>query len=404
MRSLCPFPPFERPRLFLFFDKYFAPAFGPTLKTMRRGDLPPRRLLACRALFRSSDRGRRAEPWECLTGDPGRIPTCLARKVLLDVDTGVDDALAIFLAAKSPELKVEAVTTVVGNVSLDKVLKNTLNVVRLAGLGGVPVYRGVSEPIATRVPQDASFVHGKDGLGGADLPDPPNPPAPGYAPHLLCELARSMGEELTLVTTGPLSNLALALREDPEAMKKVGLHVMMGGAFATTPYGHGNATPTAEFNIWHDPEAARLVFRAGLPTVALGLDVTTDPSALIDEGRIGRLDSRGEAGRLVQKIARACYEAGGQLHDPMAVAYVIEPGMFGTEDFDVDVEVDGAVTRGETVADRRTKWRKFRLPHTVPEGKAKVCTSVEGGKFLDLFESRLSDLSGGGEPDPAPLH
>jgi inosine-uridine nucleoside N-ribohydrolase len=314
----------------------------------------------------------------------------LPQKIVLDVDTGVDDALAIFMAAKSPELKVEALTTVVGNVSLEKVLRNTLHVARLSGMQGVPVHRGLAAPIASAVPQDASFVHGSDGLGDSNLPEPTNRPAEGFAPDVLCELAGRLGEELVVVTTGPLSNLAMAVRKAPEAMKKVRLHVMMGGAFSLTPYGHGNMTPAAEFNIWHDPEAAKVVFDAGLPTVAVGLDVTTDPAALMTEDHLRRLESRGEAGALVQKVAAACFKAGGQLHDPMAVGYVLAPSLFKTEDFDVDVEVHGTVTRGETVADRRGRWRKFRLPGTVPKGKAKVCTAVDGKGFLELFMSRLS--------------
>lgn len=328
-------------------------------------------------------RGRRAD-----AGNP-----LLTTRILMDVDTGVDDALAIFLASRSPELKVEGVTTVVGNVSLDRVLRNTLHVTRLAGLSGVPVYRGAAKPLASEVPGSASFVHGSDGLGGASLPEPATRPAEGFAPDVICEMARKMRGSLALVTTGPLTNLALAIQQDPEALRGVGAHVMMGGAFSVTPYGHGNITPAAEFNVWHDPEAARVVFGAGLPTVAVGLDVTTDPRASMTEDHLKMLDQRGEAGGLVQKLARACLKAGGQLHDPMAVAYVIAPELFRTEDYEVGVEATGALTRGETVADRRDAWRKTRLRDTVPQGRATVCTAVDGKKFLKLFTGRLADLT-----------
>lgn len=317
----------------------------------------------------------------------------MVRKVVMDVDTGVDDALALFLAANSPELKVEAVTTVVGNVGLDKVVRNTLYVAKAAGLSGVPVYRGLASPISPWPARDASHAHGEEGLGKGVVPEAVGGPSEGFAPDVLRELAESEGEELTLITTAPLSNLAYAIRKDPGAFRKLKLHVMMGGAYSVTPYGHGNITPVAEFNVWHDPGAAKIVFEAGLPTVAVGLDVTTSPTARLQKEHLKRLDPRGEPGGLLQKLARACLDFGGELHDPMAVAYALSPGLFETEEFRIGVETEGALTRGQTVADRREAGSA--LPETVPSGRAEVCKAVDGPGVVDLIVGRLGRLRSG---------
>jgi inosine-uridine nucleoside N-ribohydrolase len=316
----------------------------------------------------------------------------MLRRIILDVDTGIDDALAILLAVRSPEIKIDALTTVVGNVSLEKVLRNTLNVLQLEGVKDVPVYGGLSTPLVVK-PRDASVVHGGDGLADTNLPAPSLRAEAGFAPDIICERILDGRGDVTLVTTGPLTNLAAAILKEPVIAKKVKLHVMMGGAFFLTKYGQGNVTPVSEFNIWHDPEAAKVVFDSGLPTVAVGLDVTTDPAASLKRSDLAGISNDGGAQPLVRRLCEYCLKSGGYLHDPMAVAYLLKPDLFTIEEFPVDVELHGSITRGQTVADSRSRWRKSHFQWSPERGAVKICTKVDGGRFLKLFMDRLGSVS-----------
>ena len=194
--------------------------------------------------------------------------------LFVDVDTGIDDAFALLYACAETAARLLGVSTVVGNVSLANATRNTRAVLALAGRADVPVSPGAAFPLAPE-PNDARAVHGATGLGHATLPEPPEPAEPSHAVDAIVAAARAHAGRLVLVATGPLTNIALAAMREPELPRLVKRFVIMGGAYTV----HGNVTPSAEFNIWHDPEAARIVFRAfggpgGAPIVAIGLDVT----------------------------------------------------------------------------------------------------------------------------------
>ena len=210
--------------------------------------------------------------------------------LVIDVDTGIDDAFALLYACAHNEAQILGVSTVVGNVSLAAATRNTRAVLALAGRADIPVWPGAATAISIAV-RDASDIHGKSGLGHAVLPDPDEPADALHAADMIIAAARSHSGRLVLCATGPLTNIALAVMREPELPRLVKRFVIMGGAYADS----GNVTPAAEFNIWHDPEAARIVFRAfggvgGAPVIAIGLDVTR--KTIIDESDIAAIESR----------------------------------------------------------------------------------------------------------------
>ncbi|HXK04261.1 MAG TPA: nucleoside hydrolase, partial [Verrucomicrobiae bacterium] len=190
------------------------------------------------------------------------------RRIIIDTDPGTDDALAIFLALKSPELKVEALTPVAGNVPLDLTLPNALRLLEIAGRTDIPVAAGADKPLLRRL-VTASYAHGENGLGGVVFPDPKIKPVSESAPELIRRVVRSAPSTINLIALGPLTNLALAFRADPELPKLIPNLTLMGGSLSG-----GNVSPSAEFNIYVDPEAASIVFRSGVPITMVGLDVT----------------------------------------------------------------------------------------------------------------------------------
>jgi len=198
------------------------------------------------------------------------------KHIILDTDPGIDDALAFILAFNSPELKVETVTTVAGNVNHTKVHKNAKRLLEFLAVEDVPVCAGAVTPLVKKLGHAEEF-HGKTGLGDSTLPEPTMKTDPRSAVDIILEKADELGKNLTLVAVGPLTNIAVAILADPMLPEKVDKLVIMGGAFNLTSYGHGNANSVAEFNIWLDPEAAKIVFNSGIPMVAAGLDTTTHP-------------------------------------------------------------------------------------------------------------------------------
>lgn len=306
------------------------------------------------------------------------------------MDTGVDDAMAILLAVKSPELKVEAITTVSGNVHVDKTSENSLKVLEIAGMGDIPVAKGMERPLVRRLETGEAY-HGKDGLGDTDLPPPRLGLHPKHAVELLIEKVMSYPGEITLIPTGPLTNVAKAFLREPRMIERIKGIILMGGAFAVTSYGHGNVGPVSEFNVWCDPEAARIVFRSGLPITAVGLDVTADPSACLSEKYLRRFRSIDTPiAKLIVKLSefRLGLARSIRLHDPLAVAVAIDGSLVKTKKYWVDVETKGEITRGETVADRRPRWRwRDKVPNV------DVCYGVDGERFLDLFTNRLTIAS-----------
>jgi inosine-uridine nucleoside N-ribohydrolase len=274
------------------------------------------------------------------------------KPVILDVDPGHDDAVALMLACAHPDLDLLAVTTVAGNVPIEKTTRNTLRVLSLVGCTDVPVGVGASEPLE-RPLHTAEDIHGKSGLDGSEeIPETNFGPDKRRAVALIADTLRASPEPVTLVPVGPLTNIATFLREHPDLKDRIARISLMGGSM-----GHGNTTPAAEFNIYVDPEAAHEVFESGLPITMLGLDVTHQAAAGPDERE--RLRATGRVGGVVAGFLdyfATTYESvfgfdAPPLHDPVAVAAVLEPGLLKTRLMRVDVECGSDLTRGETVCD-----------------------------------------------------
>ena len=274
------------------------------------------------------------------------------KPVILDVDPGHDDAVALMLACGHPDLDLLAVTTVAGNVSLEKTTHNALRILSLVGCTDVPVGAGASEPLE-RPLHTAEDIHGKSGLDGPEeIPEASFEPDERGAVALISDTLRATSEPVTLVPVGPLTNIALFLREHPDLKDRVGRISLMGGSM-----GLGNTTPAAEFNIYVDPEAAREVFESGLPITMSGLDVTHQAGAGPEVRE--RLRTSGRVGGVVAGFLdffAATYDSvfgfeAPPLHDPVAVAAVLEPGLLQTRPMRVDIECESGLTRGETVCD-----------------------------------------------------
>ena len=275
-----------------------------------------------------------------------------AMPVVMDVDPGHDDALAILLAYARPEIDLRAITVVAGNQTLPKTLRNCLQLCTVAGMSDLPVAAGSAVPILR--PQEISpEVHGESGLEGPQLPEPTIQPEAIHAVDLIARVIRESDQPVTLIPTGPLTNIALFLLKYPELKGRIAHICLMGGAIT-----EGNKTPSAEFNIYVDPEAARIVFNAGLPLTMIGLDVTH--KALITPTHSRQLrDTHGKVATVVADLLDfftlwhdEVYQMGGApLHDPCAVAQVIQPGIVTTRHLNVDIEVHGELTAGRTVVD-----------------------------------------------------
>jgi inosine-uridine nucleoside N-ribohydrolase len=308
------------------------------------------------------------------------------KHIIIDTDPGVDDALALMLALNSPELKVEAITSIAGNIGLGLATENILKILEFLGVSDIPVAAGASKPLL-RCMSDSSDFHGKTGLGDLVLPKSQLVRDPRTAIELIIEMADQLGEKLTIVQIGPLTNIASVILAKPRIVNQIKGLVIMGGAFNLTPYGHGNVNAVAEFNIWHDPEAAKIVFNSGIPIKAVGLDVTTDPANRLSKEmfmEIERLNTR--SGRLVTDLCRGIVRRfdGFSLHDPLTVAIVADPDLANTERFKVDIETIGEVTRGMTVVERR-----LHLQVGGSEADTDVCTSVNSKGFHEMFMDRV---------------
>lgn len=295
--------------------------------------------------------------------------------VILDCDPGHDDALAILLALHRPELVVRAITTVAGNVDLAATTRNAQAVLALAGRPDVPVAAGADRPLV-RPLRTAAQVHGTSGLEGADLPEPAAPLHPGGAVALIAETVRASAEPVTLVPTGPLTNIALFLGAHPELRSRIARICLMGGSM-----GEGNWTASAEFNIWVDPDAAACVFGSGIPVTQVTIDVTHQALVPVAESDAWvTLGTR--TGRVFADLFRffADWHArrygwdGSPIHDAVAVAHLAFPGLVRTEDYRVDVETVSELTLGRTVIDRERLSGK--------EPNASVSVGVDRERFL----------------------
>ena len=308
------------------------------------------------------------------------------RRILLDTDPGVDDALAFLLAFASPEIKVEAVTTVDGNVDVEKGTRNARQLLEFLGRDDVPVARGASHPIL-RPMGNAESIHGKTGLMDAVLPEPKMKVDTRSGAQLIIDEAKRLEKELTIIAIGPLTNVAAAILTDPTIPERVGGLVIMGGAFALTPYGSGNANAVAEFNVWHDPDAAKLVFDSGIPMVCAGLDTTMHPDYRMSKTMYGEMVAKkSKRSELIEGLCGVLVEKfnGFSLHDPMAMAYIADPTMFKTERYRVEVETTGTHTMGMTVVDRRRYHREENQ-----KANHNVIVEVDALRFHQMISERV---------------
>ncbi|MEO1363453.1 MAG: nucleoside hydrolase [Pseudomonadota bacterium] len=310
------------------------------------------------------------------------------RKIIIDTDPGQDDAVAILLALASPEeIEVLGITAVAGNVPLELTAKNALIVCELAGKTDVAVYAGCDRPLGRDL-VTAEHVHGKTGLDGPDLPDPTMTLTDGHAVDFIIDTVRA--EEpgtVTLCPLGPLTNIAMALQRAPEIAERVQQIVLMGGAYFEV----GNITPTAEFNIYVDPEAADIVFRSGIDIVVMPLDVTH--KALVTKKRNDAFRALGTpAGVAVaqmtdffERFDKEKYgSTGAPLHDPCVTGYLIQPDLFTGRHVNVEVETASPLTLGMTVAD----W--WGVTDRAPN--ATFMGDIDADGFFDLLTDRLARL------------
>jgi inosine-uridine nucleoside N-ribohydrolase len=303
---------------------------------------------------------------------------------LLDTDPGIDDAMAILFALASPDLELLGVTTVFGNVAVERTAQNALHILAVGGRPDIPVVAGAAQPLV-RPPFPISGFHGSDGLGNLHLPPPDRSVAAhaGHAAGFIADMVLARPGEITLIAVGPLTNLALALQREPRLSSAVRQVILMGGAVLCP----GNITPVAEANIYHDPEAARLVFGAGWPVTLVGLDVTMQTCQTADDlealGRVGT-----PAASFIARIL-PCYLESYQTrhglsvvptHDPSAIAFALDPSLFTVRRVPLYVETEGRCT-GQTVADPRRLWG--------PLPEVDVCTAVDAPRLLARFHASL---------------
>src|SRR5918998_2785927 len=306
------------------------------------------------------------------------------KPVILDVDPGHDDAVAIMFACGAPELDVLAVTTVAGNVPLEKTTRNALRILSLIGRPDIPVAAGAASPLH-RPLHTAENIHGESGLDGPEIPAPSFESDERGATELIADTLRGAPGPVTLLPTGPLTNVAAFLREHPELKERVARISLMGGSI-----GLGNTTPAAEFNVYVDPEAARVVFESGLPVTMIGLDVTH--KAAIGQEEVRRLLTLGRVGEVAADLVTfftGTYEKvfgfrAPPIHDAVAVAAVVEPGILETRPMRVEVECESELTRGETVCDFYGVWGK--------PTNAEVGVDLNRAVFFEILYRSLREL------------
>ncbi|MEO3386827.1 nucleoside hydrolase [Mesorhizobium sp. CAU 1741] len=310
-----------------------------------------------------------------------------ARKIIIDTDPGQDDAIAILLALASPELDVLGLTAVAGNVPLALTEKNARKICELAGQPQTRVFAGAVRPLA-RPLVTAEHVHGRTGLDGPDLPEPTMSLEKQYAVDFIVEtLMREPAGSVTLCALGPLTNLALAMIREPAIVPRIGEIVLMGGGY----FEQGNVTPSAEFNIYVDPQAADVVFSAGAPIVMMPLDVTH--KALTTRKRVDVFRVMGtrvgtataELLDFFERFDEQKYGTdGGPLHDPCVIAYLLEPTLFSGRHCNVAVETRSELTMGATVVDW---WHVSGRPRN-----AMVMRDIDADGFFALIAERLARL------------
>ncbi|HUE99218.1 MAG TPA: nucleoside hydrolase [Anaerolineales bacterium] len=310
----------------------------------------------------------------------------MIERIIIDTDPGVDDALAFLLALASPELKLEALTTTQGNVTLEKATRNALSVLELCGAGHIPVASGSLLPLVQPL-RASAHVHGETGIGNARLPEPQAKPVAGHAVDYLIERVLAEPNEISIFPIGPLTNIAMAIRKEPDFANAVKELVIMGGAILE----HGNITPLAEFNIYVDPHAAHIVFHSGIPITLIPLDVTH--KCLLKQEHVDRLMKiNSPISRFIKEAVGVYLKAslelgyeGSSLHDPLTLATIIAPELLILKEYYVGVDISGGVSMGKTFADIQNVLKR--------PANMKVAMDVRGEDFIELFLQRMETLS-----------
>jgi purine nucleosidase len=307
-------------------------------------------------------------------------------RIIIDTDPGVDDALAFLLALASPEIKLEALTTTQGNVTLEKATRNALSVLELGRASHIPVASGSLLPLVQPL-RASAHVHGESGIGNSKLPEPQAKPVPEHAVDYLIERILAEPNEISIFPIGPLTNIAMAIRKEPKFAKAVKELVIMGGAIQEG----GNVTPLAEFNIYVDPHAAHIVFHSGIPITLIPLDVTH--KCLLKQEHVDHLMKiNSPISRFIKEAIEVYLKAslelgyeGSALHDPLTLATIIAPELLTLKEYYVDVDISGGVSMGKTFADI------FNVTKT--PANMQVAMNVQGEDFIELFLQRMEKLS-----------
>jgi purine nucleosidase len=311
-------------------------------------------------------------------------------RMILDVDTGVDDAMAILYALARPGIRLEALTTTFGNTDVDTATQNTLRILELAGRADIPVARGVGRSLLKPYVKAADHVHGRNGLGEVELPAPRAKATGEHAADLIIRMAKESPGAITLCPVGPITNVAIALAKAPEIAGLLKEIVVMGST-VFHPGIQGIPSPMADANFWNDPEAAQIVLRSGARITLVGMDVTM--TVLLTKPMRDAIADGGTVGATMMRIAEfyvnsyaAMYPgiAGCGLHDPLAVAIAEDPSLARKHSMAVDIELAGTMTRGQVVADRRRT--------AVGRENADVCLGVDGERFSARFVEALRSL------------
>lgn len=313
----------------------------------------------------------------------------MPKKIIIDTDPGIDDAMAILFALGARELDVVGLTTIFGNVDTRLATRNALHLLEFAGRSEIPVAHGAERPLHVTFHGPATFVHGLDGLGDTNPPEPPNKAINQTAAQFIVEMVMANPGAITLVPVGPLTNLALALMLEPRIVRNVAEVVVMGGA-ATV---NGNVNPAAEANISNDPHAADLVFTAGWPVTMVGLDVTT--KVVMDEPYLATLCTpERKTGTYIYDICRFYLDFhhrvhqmyAAHTHDPSAIAYLLDPTLFQTQQGALRVVTEG-IACGQTLMDRRNHWSRPNEWST--HSPVNVCLDVDADRLLALYKQTI---------------
>lgn len=299
-------------------------------------------------------------------------------KVIMDTDPGIDDAAALTMAINDPKIDLSLITTVAGNVTVDKTTKNALKIVRFFDQN-IPVAMGAKQPLLKEF-EDAARIHGESGMPGYDFPDDLAAPMNVSAVEALREEIMSSNEKITLVPTGSYTNIALLFSEYPEVKDNIERIVAMGGAL-----GMGNMTSAAEFNVFTDPDAARIVYNAGIPIVMIGLDITM--KALITPDTLNKIEHMNETGKMLHDIIindGDNNEAGIAMHDVNTIFYLLHPEAITTKKMWVDVITDGPAL-GETVGDIRGAYHNGKV-------NATVAVDIDANAFNEWFIDEVSKM------------